>query len=354
MHSYITLKKSKGKPIKRGQLVGYDYKPIFDSSEKQFGVVTDVGDTYTVNSTGELYTVADDYFSGVQGRSTGSKSVIIVGDMHVGHKYALGSPLKKLQKVNAFWKSARDQLLKQRANVFVINGEPIDGDQPRQLGGELWVSDMGQQMEVANDYISHFKMDSIGITRGSNYHSTRGNTNFESILTKYLTCAPILDYSPYGKLSKYTRASESVVERDPVGHRPYSRIEDILQMRVNGVVFNIIHHTGTPTNFATLPSSIAQQILKNMIQTGRLWTVKDAPRITIRSHTHHFVLVEYGNSIGWVNPAWQIFSMYTLQKSMAAATIGMVEVIIESNGKYLVNKILLPDKDYPKIRVIEI
>ena len=292
------------------------------------------------------------FFDG-QGRSSSSKSVIIVGDMHIGHKYALASPLKKLQKVNAFWKSARDQLLKERANVFVINGEPIDGDQPRQLGGELWTSDMGEQMEVANEYISHFKMDQIGITRGSNYHSTRGNTNFESILTKYITVAPILDYSPYGQL-KYKRGSELVTERDPIAHRRYQRIEDILQMRVNGLVFNIIHHTGTGTSFQHAPTSLAQQMLQNMIQSGRIWTHKNSPTFTVRSHSHHFVLVEYGNSVGWVNPAWQIFSMYTLQKSMASATIGMVEVVIESNGKYLINKIILPDKDYPKIRIIDI
>ena len=291
----------------------------------------------------------------VSGRSTGSKSVVIVGDMHVGHYYALGSPLKKLKKVNDFWYNARDELLKERSNVFVINGEPIDGDQPRQLGGELWVSDMGQQMQVANEYVSHFKMDSIGITRGSNYHSTRGNTNFESILTQYLTAAPILDYSPYGKKPlNYYRGSENVTERDPIAHRRYVRIEDILQMRVNGLVFNIIHHTGTSSSFHYAPTTIAQQGLQNLIQTGKLWSHNDAPKFTVRSHSHHFVLVEYGNSVMWVNPAWQIFSMYTLQKSMAAATIGMVEVVIEPNGKYLINKIIMPDKDYPKINVIEI
>lgn len=321
------------------------------------------GDLVTIKNPGQyLYAVADDYFEKENrvigyygGRSTSSKSVIVVGDMHVGHYYALGSPLNKMRKVNEFWKSARDKLKKERANVFVINGEPVDGDQPRQLGGELWENDMGQQMEIANEYISHFKMDSIGITRGSNYHSTRGNTNFESILTKYVTAAPILDYSPYGKKPlKYHRLSEQIRERDPIGHRNYTRIEDILQIRVNGLVFNFIHHTGVATNFATAPSSIAQQMLKNMIATGRLWTSKDAPTFTVRSHSHHFVLVEYGNSVGWVNPAWQIFSMYTLQKSMSAATVGLVEVVIESNGQYIINKIILPDKDYPKIKVMDI
>ncbi len=310
-----------------------------------------------VNTNGLYAVAAQDYnpiIGTYKGRSGSSKSVIIVGDMHIGHYYALASPLKKLQKVNEFWKSARDKLKKERANLFVINGEPIDGDQPRQLGGELWTSDMGYQMQIANEYISHFKMDAIGITRGSNYHSTRGNTNFESILTAYIKCAPILDYSPYGKKADYNRGSEYIVERDPISHRNYKRIEDILQVRVNGLVFNFIHHTGVATNFATAPSTIAQQMLKNMIQTGRLWTSKDAPTFTVRSHSHHFVLVEYGNSVGWVNPAWQIFSMYTLQKSMSSATIGLVEVIIEPNGEYIIHKIILPDKDYPKIKIIDI
>ena len=279
---------------------------------------------------------------------------MIVGDMHVGHYYALASPLKRLNKINDFWHSAKDQLLKEKINVFVINGEPIDGDNPRQLSGEQWTNDMGEQMEIANDFISDFKMDCIGLTRGSNYHSTRGNTNFESILTKYLTVAPILDYSPYGKHYKNKRGSENVTERDPIAHKRYTRIEDILQLKVNDLVFNIIHHTGTSSSFTYAPTSIATQMLKNMISDGRIWTHKNSPTFTVRSHTHHFVLVEYGNSVGWVNPAWQIFSMYTLQKSMFSATIGLVEVVIEPNGKYIINKIILPDKDYPKINIIEI
>lgn len=302
-----------------------------------------------------LEATGDMFHHSFMGRKASSKSVIVVGDMHVGHYYALGSPLKKLQKVNEFWSSARDQLLKERTNVFVINGEPIDGDNPRELGGEQWSTDMGEQMEYANKLISEYKMDSIGLTRGSNYHTSRGNTNFESILTKYLTVAPILDYSPYGRHYKHKRSSEKELgDRDPIQHRRYVRIEDILQLRVNDVVFNIIHHTGTSSSFTYAPTSIATQMLKNMIATGRIWSHKNAPTITVRSHTHHFVLVEYGNSVGWVNPAWQIFSKYTLQKSMSAATIGLVEVIIEPNNKYLINKIILPDKDYPKINMIQI
>ena len=300
----------------------------------------------------------DDIVGYYKGRSSSSKSVVIVGDMHVGHEYALGSPLRKIRAVNDFWYSARDKLLKERSNIFVINGEPIDGDNPRQLGGEQWTSDMGLQMQKANEFISHYKMDTIGLTRGSNYHTSRNNTNFESVLTAYLDVAPILDYSPYGRRKElaYSRASEKGFEevRNPIGHKKYQRIEDILHIKVNGVVMNIIHHTGTSTSFTYAPTTIAQQLLQNMIQTGRLWTHNDAPKITIRSHTHHFVLVEYGNSVGWVNPAWQIFSRYTLQKSMSSATIGLVEVVVEPNGKFEVNKILLPDKDYPKIKVIDI
>ena len=283
-----------------------------------------------------------------------SQSAVIVGDLHIGHLYAVGTPLKKLQVINEFWSSARDKLLKPRSNVFVINGEPIDGDNPRQQGEGHWENDMGQQMDVANDYIKQFKMDAIGLTRGSNYHSTRGNTNFESILTKYIDAAPILDYSPYGKIDKYFRGSQPITERSPTSHRPYTRVDDILQMSLNGVVFNIIHHTGVSSNFQYAPTTIAQQILQNLIQTGRLWDHKHAPKITIRSHSHHFVLVKYGNSVGWVNPAWQIFSMYTLQKSMASATIGLVEVVVEPNGEYLINDIIMPDKLYPKIEIIEI
>lgn len=289
----------------------------------------------------------------IKGRSKSSKSVVLTGDMHIGHVYALASPLKKLRVINDFWKSARDKLKNGNPDVFVINGEPIDGDGYKDAGSQQWESDMADQLEIANDYLEYFKMGCIGMTKGSNYHTTRGNANFEKLFAKMITCAPILDYSPYGKWVQ--REVHKGRSTDYDQNRNYKKtIDDILQFRIHDTVFNVIHHTSSSGSFNYVPTTIANPILKNLILTGKLWTTKDAPIITVRSHTHTHVFVKYGRTCGFVTPAWQIFSRFMLQRGMSAATIGLIEVIVEPNNEYVVKDILLPDEDYPKIKLLEL
>lgn len=279
--------------------------------------------------------------------------MVVTGDNHIGHIYALASPLKKLKPINDFWKSARDKLWNKNTNIFIINGEPIDGDGYKDVGAQQWTTNMATQLREANKYLKYFKMDCIGMTRGSNYHTTRGNTSFEELFAEIITCAPILDYSPYGRL--ITRHTQKTKSEEYDENRNYSRrVEDILELKIHDTNFNIIHHTSSSSSFNYLPTTIANPMLKNLILTGKLWNNKDAPDITIRSHTHSFVLTEYGNSVGFVTPAWQIFSRFMLQRGMSAATIGLVEIIVEPNNEFYIHKILLPDKDYPKINIIEI
>jgi len=278
--------------------------------------------------------------------------MVITGDNHIGHLYALGSPLKKLEPINRFWSSARDKLSKERCNIFVINGEPIDGDGYKDLGSEEWTVNMAKQLRHANDLLKDFKMDQIAMTRGSNYHTTRAATGFEELFANEITVAPVLEYSPYGKFSRFSQKTRTDWKRN--NNNNDRTIEDILQLKLHDVVFNIIHHTGASSSFAYAPTAIANALLKNLILTGKIWTYKDAPKVTIRSHTHQHVRVHYGNTCGFVTPAWQIFSRFMLQRNMTAASIGLVEVVIEPNNKIIINDILLPDKDYPKINVMTI
>ena len=288
----------------------------------------------------------------ISGRTRSSKSLIVTGDNHVGHLYALGSPLKKLQPVNDFWELAKDKLKNRHTNLFVINGEPIDGDGYKDLGAEQWTTNMAAQLRAANKLLKCFNMDQISMTRGSNYHTTRGNTSFEELFADIITCAPILEYSPYGRFERFSQHTKEDWRRE--NGNADRVIEDILQLRVHDTVINFIHHTGASSSFAYAPTAIANALLKNLILTGRLWTNEDAPRITVRSHTHQHVRVHYGNTCGFVTPAWQIFSRFMLQKNMTAATIGLVEIIVEPNNKFEINDIILPDKDYPKINIAEI
>lgn len=289
--------------------------------------------------------IALDYIAELEGRSSQSKSVIVVSDMHVGHKWAVGGVL---DNVNNFWYEARDKLLKERAKVLVVNGEPIDGDNPREIGHGLWTTSLRHQMQVANKFLSHYKMDKIGATRGSNYHTTKGNTNFEEIFVDEITCAPILEYEMFGGI----KTTEHMEYSDKKNLQRV--IDDLLTLRVNGRVFNILHHVGFSKWFSYVPTAIASEMARMVFLDGKYWTHEDIPSVVVRSHTHHYVQVKFPNTVGLVTPAWKVTDRFGLKGGMSGATIGLVEIVVEQNGHVVVNDITLSDNSYPKVYIAEV
>jgi len=281
-----------------------------------------------------------------EGRSSASKSILITSDMHVGHKWSLGG---ELESVNNFWYEARDKLLNPRSNVFVINGEPIDGDNPKELGHGLWTTSLSTQLHRSNEFLEYYKMDKIGMTRGSNYHTTKNNTSYESMLAEMITCAPILDYKMFGGIQ-----TTEHMERSVTAHGPEKVIDDLLTLRVNGRVFNILHHVGFSRWFSYIPTSIASELARMVFLEGKLWDKEDTPSIIVRSHTHHYCQVKFPRSVGFITPSWKVSDRFGLKGGMSAATIGLIEVVVEQNGHVVVNDIIMSDNDYPKVYIIDI
>jgi len=300
----------------------------------------------TINQLLEEIETRNQIIEELQGRSKSSKSVILTGDMHVGHKFAVGG---ELESINNFWFEARDRLLKPRANVFVINGEPIDGDNKRELGAGVWTTELDLQVEKANELLEYYKMDQIAMTRGSNYHTTKDNTGFEQLLANRITCAPMLDYKMFGGIK-----TEKVTDWDKGFHHRIVRIDDILALRAHNVIFNIIHHVGGSKWFAYATTAIARELAQMVFLDGKLWTKEDSPRIVVRAHTHKFVMVKFAHTAAFVSPAWKVTDRFQLKNGLDAATIGLIEVVIEQNGEFTVNDITLENTDYPKINIVDI
>ena len=280
-----------------------------------------------------------------KGKSTSSKSLIITSDLHVGHKLAVGGNIKGL---NRFWNSARDYLKRDRATVFIINGEPVDGDNPKEGGKGLWSNSIEDQMSKADELLSCFKMDNIGMTRGSNYHTQKGNTNIEQMFARMITAAPVLNYQMFGKIKTSTREDYDNSNNKTVV------IDDLLQLRINGIVINIIHHVGGSRWFSYRPSALAKEMANCIFLDGKLWNYKDSPKIIIRSHTHQFVYVGYGRTYGAVTPAWKVTDSFQMKSGMNAASIGLLEIVIEQNGEFITNPIIMKDMSYPKVNIIDI
>ena len=136
-----------------------------------------------------------------------SKSIVAWTDVHTGATTALCSSepynseldtvikLNKVQKTlrNA-WLDSVDDLV-QKPDLVVLNGEPIDGANKKQIGQQSWSTNLEDQM---NDFIRLTKeipYKNIMFVRGSGYHTTLDATNFEEVLANRLNA---IKYRAYG------------------------------------------------------------------------------------------------------------------------------------------------------------
>ena len=306
--------------------------------------------------------IAFDMIENLQGRSTSSKSMIVTGDMHVGHKFALNTgefykTPDKLQSIRDLWYNARDRLHKERCNIFFLNGEHIDGDNKKEGGHQVWSTDLNDQFADAEKLLRHYKMDGLGMNRGSNYHTTKDNTGLEEMFINSIKdIAPkIYQYSPFGNMEDEENKSISFETRewDDNGHA-HIRIDDLFVCRLHDKVFHLMHHIGGSKWFSYIPTALGREMAQMKFFDGKLWKVDDSPKFIIRSHTHRYVQIRYPNSAGIVTPAWKIFDRFGLKSGQDAGTIGLIEIVVESNGEFLINDITLTNEDYPKLNIIDI
>ena len=288
----------------------------------------------------------------IQGRSKSSKSIIITGDMHVGSKFALHTGefwklSKRLESIKDLWYNARDKLLNPRANIFFINGEHIEGDNPKEGGHDVWSTDLNDQFADARTLLKHYKFDGIGMNRGSNYHTTKNNTGFEELFLNSLSIpgVKVYEYSPF--------ESVKVVDWDD-NRNELIRVNDLFLCRINGLVFHIMHHVGGSRWFSYIPTAPGREHAQMKFFNEKLWTTEDSPDILIRSHTHQHVEIKFGHSAIIVTPAWKVFDRFLLKGGQTAASLGLIEILVESNGDFRVNSIVMEDKNYPKLNIIEI
>jgi hypothetical protein len=97
----------------------------------------------------------------LQGKSTSSKTVGVISDMHVGSDTGLYSgygPVKiskDQQKLCDWWQHCADA--SGRVTVLLLNGEPVQGPNKRGLGSENWSSDSNETLDDAERLIRIWK-----------------------------------------------------------------------------------------------------------------------------------------------------------------------------------------------------
>jgi hypothetical protein len=294
------------------------------------------------------------------GRSTSSKSIFLLSDMHCGAVSAImweprgnEESKKKHRALKAFWDSMPDQWENKTQTCLIINGEPINGPSRKQNGGENWTSDVNLQLDDAEKLIRQFRYKSVLLTRGSGYHSTDGQTNFEENLARRLGAIPYIGM--FGDALNEHQSGKSFLYgiKDP-GARFGQHTDYYLWLGVHDKLFSITHHIGFSRWQSYRTTGIAAEMSNINHLRGRYFPENMECTNIIRSHVHYQVLVSYGTQNGYTTPCWKLADSFQYKGGMAASNghVGGCEVLIESNGKTTYNKITMPNADFPKYEVV--
>jgi hypothetical protein len=260
----------------------------------------------------------------IKGRSKSSKSILVISDMHVGSNSAICSdnperdgsnayePSSNQQKLFKEWNRCLDELT-QSPTALVLNGEPIDGSNPKSQGDGLWSNDFNDQMNDAAKLLKRIKREHLILTRGSGYHVTREATNFEKIFADKVGAM------------KYKSVQ---------GHQTKTDYEATIEMF--GKYMNFTHHIGYSGWWMYRPTPMARELVKMHFGHKENGFHTD---VVVRSHVHYYCLVEFPNTIGFTSPAWKFPDGFMYRRGIPELpTIGMVEILIEPNGEINIKK----------------
>ncbi len=261
----------------------------------------------------------------ILGRSMSSKSILWGSDFHNGSIHALCSPnpvrddgleVRPTKQQKALWdffETIPDKLTK-KAKVFVVNGEPCDGGNRKSNGSGLWTSNIGDQIVDFGKCIKILPYEQLLLVRGSPYHTTVDGTNFEEITAHQLNAD---NYRAYGGQGK---------------------TDFELNFEVNGTVFNATHHVGFGRWWQYRPTSLAQELIKIHFDHDNRKIHTD---VLVRSHVHYYCEVGFLNTRAFTTPAWKLPDSFMYRNGLPIMPdIGMVEVVVESNGEYQINPIV--------------
>lgn len=298
-----------------------------------------------------------------RGRSTSSKLIRVMGDSHIGNRWALCSPewwdvfkdeRMFYDQLYQGWGELYDEMCDdngRRAFVEIFNGDIIDGPNPKSYGDEQWSTDINNQIRDARKLIRNQHRYEIGImTTGSGYHVKSGGTHFEDLLAEQLEC--INRFPRYGNSKgeipyQITRGRE----REPTG-RAGVFADYTWAFEINGWPFSVTHHIGFSKWAAYRTTALAREMVALELDANRMMPDGRKPKIVVRSHAHYYVQIKYSRTSAWgfVCPAWKYADehLYRNGEGGTAPSVGFVDIILEQNGKRHIEDYTLENWKSPK------
>ena len=265
-----------------------------------------------------------------------SKRLLFVSDLHVGGGTAVCStepviselgttyqPNNLQVALNQAWYQCIDDL-SGKADLVVVNGEPCDGANKRQVGQQSWTTNIQDQINDAEKLLNDIPYDKIMFVRGSGYHVQQDGTNFEEVLAQQMGAEKYKAFGGQG-LTDY-----------------YALVE------MYGKIFNFTHHIGYNKWAAYRTTALAREMAGMVFEKDKMGHAD----VIVRSHVHYFVHIEFVHTHGLTTPAWKFPDAHLFRSGVAGTTpdIGMVEVIVEPNGELQIIKHIIPLEIKPLVR----
>jgi len=257
--------------------------------------------------------------------NSGSKTIVIYSDIHDGSTTAVCSPEPEIEeqstvyKPNALqkelysiWEEAIDEFSKKKPDLCVVNGEPVDGGNPKQLGNQSWSTNLYDQAVDSCKLLKMTKAKEFLFTRGSGYHVQIHGTPIEQFVADRMKG---VKYSVYkGMKSKNADFYANVKAFD--------------------TNISFTHHISYAKFFAYRATPISKEAALMALDKGRNMKYD----IIVRSHVHYFMMVKSAHTIGFTTPAWKYPDGHLYRGGLGGTfpDIGMVELIIEPNNEVIV------------------
>ncbi|MCK4625058.1 MAG: hypothetical protein KAV00_07095 [Phycisphaerae bacterium] len=248
-----------------------------------------------------------------------SKRVVIISDMHAGHRAGLTPPAWQL-------KPGEDEEIQHRRikwvdlqrecwgwfykgikrlkpiDVLIVNGDAIDGTGYRSGGVELITTDRNVQIDMALKVIRTVGAKKVFMIRGTDYHVGSAE-NQEDLIAALVPCK--------------------------IGNHEW--------IDINGVILDCKHHIGG----SSIPHGRATALLRDDLWNSLWHEADEQPRadILIRSHVHFHIavsrIVAGRPKLALITPALQAQgTRYGARRMSGHVDFGFISLDITPQGEY--------------------
>lgn len=269
-------------------------------------------------------------------RSKSSKTIVVYSDIHDGAITAVCSenpyvkehgtsytPNKLQKELLSIWDETVDEFTK-KPDLCVVNGEPIDGANKKQLGNQSWSTNLNDQANDAVKILKRIKASKYLFVRGSGYHVQIDGTSIEGFIADKMNA---VDYSVI----------------DGIRHNA----QYWANVSCYGKNISFTHHIGYTKYPAYRTTPLARESSTMSLDKERNMKYD----VIVRSHVHYYIETRTINTKAFTTPAWKYPDGHLTRGGLGGIfpDIGCIEMIIESNGKIMIEPHITELKIKPQV-----